>query len=941
MPTNPSFNWSGLQNVFYDLRTCYEPLSWSIENLHANYRVALSPNATLIAIASKSAPYPNLIEIYSASGVKIWSVVYNSSPVEYIFDFHFKDEDLVIILSNGKYRHYQDFVGNFNEYPIVSAATTRFDNLSESTPSSSGDADAEASSEVRKITNLENNEVEEINNILETQIFGHYLVTRFEYKIVITDLDANQNFQLDFYKHPAKNIHKTTVFASKDSEVLLVYMGYNNTIIMVKVDFSLSNFEVVDQELTDGPFTEVAVSPSGKLVALHNESKRKIFVVTNSFDQILLEYDTSSEVSSPEQVEWCGNDAIVLSFRDEVKLIGPGQRSISFFFDISEDEDEDLDFLLMRDSTRNDLAYTVPILQSAVDGLRLVCTNKVQFLSRVPEKTIEMYQIGSNSPSAILGDCVDKFSSNASKANANISLLKSDQMLNAAINDCLEVALDEFDAVWQKRALKAVSFGKIYNVEGYDADKYLKILNTIKVLNQLRSSEVGLFLTFREIDILGWSSVIKMLLRRSQHFLALKIIEALELDDLKPLVYVHWCCYKIRNESGMSDVELYKVIANKLVSSTKDRTNYISVDQICDIALEEGRTALSKMLINIEPSVSKKVKKLIDIDELELAMIKSFQSGSYDLSQLVLLQLQTNMTISEFFKLLNQNEAKLDNGFQRELEDVGVDVDVDIRTEPFHVRGEVVGHNWLQAVPDSDSKLVAKYLEHEDKLDELNLLKLKKFKRANPNSDGEEYYNEYKSLLKNCAKKSLQAATQKAFQRELNILELQNRLEKTYLANFYQEKSLLSIIERLVRMNQVKPAGKIVKEFSVSQEKFWYLVLRTYAKSGEFDRLYEFAFGSLDTTTGKSPIGFEPFIEAGFEHGAPKEHISVYINNSVKYKYDEKISMFIKNDDYASAAQEALRNKDIDILRNLQRKVPTSDTHATRVIKSCIQKLGY
>lgn len=72
MPSNPSFNWLKLQNVYYNIRTCYDEMDWSIDNLYSNYLVSLSPNTTLIAIASKSAPHPNLIEIYSNSGHKLW-----------------------------------------------------------------------------------------------------------------------------------------------------------------------------------------------------------------------------------------------------------------------------------------------------------------------------------------------------------------------------------------------------------------------------------------------------------------------------------------------------------------------------------------------------------------------------------------------------------------------------------------------------------------------------------------------------------------------------------------------------------------------------------------------------------------------------------------------------------------------------------------------------
>ncbi|KAG5421669.1 vps16 [Candida metapsilosis] len=908
MPSNPSFNWSRLQNVYYDIRTCYAPLSWSIENLHSDYKISFAPDTTLIAVASNSIPHPNLIEVYSLSGSKVTSVIYNSTPTDYIQDFLFRKEDLVLILNDGRFRYYQDLVGNFNEYRFTENLI-KLDNMTVNGKENNGSAPESS----RMITNLENEEMEEVIDIKETLVSKTHLVVRLDSKLILTDLDSFQNYEVDISSHILKGIEGMTI--KDDSENVVIYIACEQTILVLKVDFGLSSFELVDQELTDGPFNSIAISPNGQLTALHNKSYSKIFIVSSTFDQILLEYDTSNDSSSPYQVTWCGNDAIALSLKDEIKLIGPEQQSISFFYDIDEDDDFDLDNLLSKDSGRNDLQYTIPLIQTLSDGLRVVTGDKVQFLCRVPEKTVAMYQIGSNSPSSILADCINKFSSNAAKAHANITLLKSDDVLAIAMGDALQVALDELDTTWQKRALKAVSFGKVYAEGAFDADNYLSVINTIKVLNQLRAPELGLFLTYSEVQAIGWEEVIKMLLRRDQHYLTLRIAKSLGLKDLVPLVYIHWCCYKIRKESNLSDIQLFKIIVDKLLSASKKRTNYISIDMISDVAHEEGRIILTNLLVDLEPSISNKVKKLVDFDEVELGLVKAFQSGDYSLGLLMLLHVQDTLPTSDFFEILNQNESKHYNPtIDRELQDLKIV----IPTETVPIKGEVIGHTWVESVAKLQPKLMEKFLTHEDKIHELNLLKLNEFAKNHQNGEGEEYYNSYKKLLTKCLRKSVRTTTMKAIERELKILELQHRLEKTYLTNFYSEKSLLSILTRLIKMNQIKPASKIVKEFSILQEKFWHLVLSTYSKAHEFDRLYEFVFGSLDASTGKSPIGFEPIIDAAFANDAPKEHISAYIRNSVKYKYDEKVRLFIRNADYESAAHEAFKNKDIEILRNLQ-----------------------
>ncbi|EMG46948.1 Vacuolar-like protein sorting VPS16 [Candida maltosa Xu316] len=897
MSSNPSLNWSKLQNVYYNIRTCYDDLSWSIDNLYSNYVIAFSPNTTLMAIASKNVPHPNLIEIYSNSGNKIWSVVYNSSYNDYIQSFHFtSDEDLIIIVNNGKYRHYYDLMGNFNEYNFLDNLTS-MDNLN-----SSGDSNLSINSELtspRVITNLENNELEEVNKIIEVKSWGNLLIILLDTRFIVTDLNSFTNYEISLKNY---NVNDITTFDIQNSqnrhdESITVHLGYKKSILSIIIDFGLTNYEIIDQELTDGPFDSVSVSPNGQLISLYNKWLKKIFVISNKFDQILLEYDTSNESSSPYQIEWCGNDAIVLAIKDEIKLVGPGQQAISFFYDLEDDEDFDLDNLLIRDdgkdrdaSRRNDddLHYTIPILQTSVDGLKIISANKVQFLNRVPETTVAMYQVGSSSPSSILADCIDKFSSNASKAHGNISLLKSDGILLKAMDDCLEVAVDEFSVEWQRRALKAVSFGKIYTDEVYNPDKFVSIVNTIKVLNQIREPELGLFLTRQQIDYIGgWEKVIQMLLRRNQYVLSLEIIETLKLENLKPLVHIEWCCYKIRQELDMSDLDLFAVISERLASLTKERVNYISVEKISNVAHEEGRNVLCKLLIDLEPSVTKKVGQLLRLDDLELALIKCFQAGNHDLATLILLYLQEKLTTSQFFKLLNQNESvwKDQDSVKQRLEKLDINV---ARTENMKVNGELIGHFWQESVAAKTSpQLLETYLKHEDKTQALNIIKVKEFLHHNK-LDSETYYDAYKAILTKSMNRIINKRILKSLQRELQILDLQKKLGETYLADFYQEKSLSAILKRLILMHQIKPAKKIVSNFQMSQEKFWYLVLNTLMDRHEFDQVYEFAFGSSDATTGRSPIGFEPFVELGLQKGAPQSHISNYIKNSVKYRYDEK-----------------------------------------------------
>ncbi|KAK6456211.1 vacuolar sorting protein [Scheffersomyces xylosifermentans] len=938
MPSSPSLGWQKLQNVYYSLRPCYDNLNWSIDNLYSNFKVAISTQATVLAISSKFVPHPNIIDIYTISGNKIWSIAYNSRPNDHIVDYVFRNEDLCVVLNNGKFRYYNNFKGNFNEYTYTKNLI-QLDNIGSSFGSTDADGGftSEGAAKSYVITNLENNETEEIIQVLEVNVWKEFLILRLINKFIITNLDTLTNYEIPLSAFDSSKIHGFSVMSELDKSIVLL-VQYDATVVTFKVETALNSYEFTDQGLTVGPFSSIRASPNGQLISLFNVKSSKIYVISNKYDQVLLEYDTSNESSLPYQIEWCGNDAIILSFKDELKLIGPGQQSISFFYDIVDEEDFDLEQLLK--AGQDDLSFTIPILKTESDGIKVFTTSRVEFLSRVSESCINLYQIGSSHPSSILLDCIDKLSQHASKADTNISLLKSDGTLYTAMRDCLEVAQDEFVVVWQKKILRAVSFGKAYSDDLYNADEYLSVLNNIKVLNQLRTPELGIFLTYNEVLEAGWKEILSMLLRRDQHFLALKVIELLKLENYKEYIYSDWCCSKIKKELNMSDIDLFKIVSKKLISLTDDNRNYISVDAISEVAHEEGRTNLCKLLVNLEPSIEKKIQQFLRFEEVELALIKAFQTGDNDIAKIILLHLRDTLSISQFIRVLDQNEQ---NGSISDLSTEELKkLDINISSDKLFISGDLIGDFWVNSIGKYDVDLLTTYYKQEDKKNELGVYKLKLFLNENSGDSGESYYNNYKARLQKSLSSSKIKRSNKLYQRELEILELKKRLSETFLANFYTEKSLNSILSRLIKMNQIKMCSKVVKDFKIAQEKYWFLVLGTYSKAKEFDRLYEFAVGSdlSDTSNLKSPIGFEPFVEASFANGAPRDHISTYIKNCSS-TYTDKIKFYVKNKDYKLAAQEAFKYKNIDILRNLVQAASSQDDDTINTIKGYITKLGY
>lgn len=86
----------------------------------------------------------------------------------------------------------------------------------------------------------------------------------------------------------------------------------------------VDTLECIDQRLSQGPFTHISPSPNGKTLALLTFSG-SLIVISTDFQRHITEFDTSTIHSEApvKQVEWCGNDAIFLTWDSVAVLVGP------------------------------------------------------------------------------------------------------------------------------------------------------------------------------------------------------------------------------------------------------------------------------------------------------------------------------------------------------------------------------------------------------------------------------------------------------------------------------------------------------------------------------------------------------------------------------------------------------------------------------------------
>jgi hypothetical protein len=249
---------------------------------------------------------------------------------------------------------------------------------------------------------------------------------------------------------------------SRHVEVLL---STGTTIVVVDPS------EAQDQVLQNGPFAHIAVSPNGKYVALYT-AEGTLWVIKSDFQAKLSEYESGmGNVMLPRQVEWCGNDSVVIAWDEEVHMVGPHGAALKHYYDSR--------------------VQLVP----DIDGVRIFATEKCELLQKVPDVTEEIFKIGATSPASILLDAVDQLEKKSPKADDNIQLIRP--QLAEAVDACTKAAGMEFSVHWQKMLLKAASFGKSV-IEGYSSDGFVEMTETLRVLNAVRFFEVGLPITYEQ-----------------------------------------------------------------------------------------------------------------------------------------------------------------------------------------------------------------------------------------------------------------------------------------------------------------------------------------------------------------------------------------------------------------------------------------------------------
>lgn len=259
-----------------------------------------------------------------------------------------------------------------------------------------------------------------------------------------------------------------------------------------------------------GKISFMALNAKKELLAIYSEAETRgrIIVLKSNLTKEFNRFDT--RLLEANSLDWCGNDAPVLTYPDKIVLVGPNMF-------------ESIDLKTKTGGIK---------CANEIDGLRVVTSEKTYFIERVQQVLVKTFKIAAISPSAKLLNAMKSVDLNIPRADEIIRELGKD--LATGIDDLLECAtLEHSNIQMLKHLLRTASFAKTFSdPNDFDPNKYVNIVKHMIVITKLRNSTMsGRAITYKQFEKFKAKNILKLLLKQRDYKLALTMIEQLNLKQ--------------------------------------------------------------------------------------------------------------------------------------------------------------------------------------------------------------------------------------------------------------------------------------------------------------------------------------------------------------------------------------------------------------------------
>ncbi|KAJ1344239.1 hypothetical protein BSLG_001379 [Batrachochytrium salamandrivorans] len=414
-------------------------------------------------------------------------------------------------------------------------------------------------------------------------------------------------------------------------------------------------------------------------------------------------------------------------------------------------------------------------------------------------------KIGSTTPGAILFDAREHFEKESPKCDENIRSIRG-QLMEAVIS-CIDSACNEFDIHLQKALLRAASFGKAF-LDSFSADRFVDACQTIRVLNAIHESRIGIPLTFKQYQHISPEGLIDRLISRREHILARRICEYLKMPIDR--VLIDWARVKVK-QSTDDEETVCRLIVEKLGSRPG-----ISFGDVAKAAYAVGRIRLATKLLDFEPSPSDQVPLLLSMQQDESALIKAVESYNTDLTP-----------VADFFRIVSSMPLAC---------------------------------NLLEIYSrDQDPQLLRDfYYQDDQRIASANII----FEESFFDKDLPSRLMKLKGAIKLYGEEKESTFETKSLEDHSKLLQLQATFERELSGQTFTDLSVADSIYKCLILGHNSRALKIKNDLKVDDKRFSWLELRAIIQTENWEALDKFAKSS-------AKFGYKHVIESllGAGHG--------------------------------------------------------------------------
>ena len=532
---------------------------------------------------------------------------------------------------------------------------------------------------------------------------------------------------------------------------------------------------------------------------------------------------------------------------------------------------------------------------SEIDGIRIVTSNEIFLLRRLPEDLSPVFDLN-DSPTKKLISSYEKFLDKDPSCNEDLRELKDN--LSKEIFTLVKAAgylywvEDNKETDEQKKLqsffLRVANYGKsIFGKAEFNFDKFNNLCMNLRIINALRNvKEKPRFLTLEEYQNLildPTDNILKKTMRQLNFKLAFKIAKYLRLPEKD--VYLKYAFKTIKKIEVEDDSEV-NTAYNKLMPMLKNLENisYIDIAKKC---IKYKKFKLGAKFLENEKSSIVKIPQYLELKDWKKSIELAIQSNDINALMIVL---------DNIYKV----EAKsLGGGKQINKVFVGTLLNypsIKIQVINYLKKNDKIEdlHNYLENMNDNEEifyLFLEEFFGSKNKSEREEILK--KLKNCKPEKFDKKFYDNYISDLESSLKFKKECIDKGIF-------------DKNDTTNF--DNSIFDCFEKAI----TKEYDWIKKEnnnnFKLSTRKITILRLKELFKAKKFDEIDKLLEGGVK----KLEISYIKVAMMFLEHGKKEKAVEYALKENNDNLLEEKINLLIKLEKYEEAAEAALKIKDLD-----------------------------